>query len=119
MDCESVRSELLAERERVERELQVFEKELSTSLEETSGETPYGQHLAENATASADREMNLALESSLRDVLRRIDRALGKLEEGSYGVCDGCGGPIGDDRLEAAPYASLCMACKRREERAR
>lgn len=119
MDHETIRQGLQEERAKLERELQAFEKELSSSIEETSGESPYGQHLAENAAASLDREMDLTLESNLREVLHRIDRALLKLDEGSYGVCDACGGPIGEERLEAAPYAVLCMACKRREERSR
>ncbi|NLT35077.1 MAG: hypothetical protein GXX83_04195 [Gaiellales bacterium] len=119
MDHETIRKGLLDERVKLERELLVFEKELSSSVEETSGESPYGQHLAENAAAALDREMDLTLEGNLREVLRRIDRALLKLDDGSYGVCDKCGGPIGEDRLEAAPYAVLCMTCKRREERSR
>lgn len=119
MNYESVREQLLSERSRLERELKVFEQELSSSLEEASGESPYGQHLAENASAALEREMDLTLEENLRDVLARIDRALAKLDEGTYGVCDRCKGEIGKERLEAAPYASLCMRCKRLEERRR
>jgi DnaK suppressor protein len=119
MDYEGVREQLLSERSRLERELKVFQQELESSLEEASGETPYGQHLAENASASLDREMDLTLEENLRDVLAKIDRALAKLDAGTYGVCDRCQGEIGNDRLEAAPYASLCMRCKRLEERSR
>jgi DnaK suppressor protein len=48
----------------------------------------------------------------LTHLIAEIDRALEKLEEGSYEVCDGCGGPIGSERQEALPWATLCVACK-------
>ncbi|NLE73194.1 MAG: TraR/DksA family transcriptional regulator [Actinobacteria bacterium] len=119
MDYEDARKQLLSERARLERELDVFRKELELSLEEASGESPYGQHPAENATAAVDRQMDLTLEENLRFVLARIDHALDKLEAGTYGICDRCHGEIGVDRLEVAPYASLCVRCKQLEERSR
>lgn len=117
MNYEGVREQLLAERARLERELDRTERELASPVEEASGESPYGQHLAENASAVIDREMDLTLEENLREVLSKIDRALEKLAQGTYGLCDRCGAAIGEARLEAAPYATLCMRCKRLEER--
>ncbi len=117
MDYGVVREQLLSERSRLERELKMFRNELSVPLEEVSGETPYGQHLAENTSAVVEREMDLTLEENLRDVIAKIDHALTKLDEGTYGVCDRCKGEIGEDRLQAAPYASLCVRCKQIEER--
>ena len=52
-----------------------------------------------------------------RDAIEQIDRALGHIDDGSYGVCDSCGNPIGKNRLMAVPHATLCMSCKQREER--
>ncbi len=108
---------LLAERERVLTEIAELDAELSKSLEETSGESPYDQHMAETAAATLDREIDLTLQENARATLSKIERALHKLEEGSYGRCDKCGKPIGEGRLEVAPYASLCVDCKRLEER--
>jgi DnaK suppressor protein len=50
-------------------------------------------------------------------VLQEIDEALERIEAGTYGVCAVCGEPIPDERLEAVPYATLCIADKRRQER--
>ncbi len=117
MDTDKIKAQLLEERDRLERELEMSEAELSEPLEEMSGESPYGQHLAENASGSIDRELDLMREPALRAALERIDRALEKIAAGDYGRCDRCGRDIGDERLEVAPYANLCMDCKRREER--
>lgn len=119
MDYDGVREQLLAERARLERELTLTQKELTSPLQDASGESPFGQHLAENASAAIDRELDLTLEENLRKMLAKIDRALQKLDEGSYGICDRCKEPIGRERLEVAPYATLCMRCKKLEERSR
>ena len=85
------------------------------------------QHLHEEATACADpndrasQEEEFAVELRARDrerkLIRKIDEALGQLEEGSYGYCEACGEPIGVRRLEARPTATLCIDCKELEER--
>jgi DnaK suppressor protein len=50
---------------------------------------------------------------SLRDTLQDVEQALERMEAGTYGLCERCGQPIGDERLEALPAARLCMTCKR------
>lgn len=117
MDRTEVRRRLLEERAHWEKEVQALEEELSESLGEASDESPYDQHLAETAAVTLDREIDLTLEENARAALAQIERALQKLEEGSYGRCDTCGGEIGGGRLEVAPYATLCVDCKRLEER--
>lgn len=119
MDLDKVKAELLEERARLDRELEVSEAELSESLPEVSGESPYGQHPAEDASGSMEREMDLLREPNLRAALSRIDRALEKIAAGEYGRCDRCGVEIGEQRLLAAPYANVCMDCRRLEERTR
>ena len=118
-DNKALRERLLAERERVQNEISELDADLSKSLEETSGESPYDQHMAETAAATLDREIDLTLQENARGALAKIDRALHKLDEGTYGLCDKCGKAIGKGRLEIAPYATLCVDCKRLEERAR
>jgi RNA polymerase-binding transcription factor DksA len=73
--------------------------------------SPFGKR-EEEATESFELEKRLALEQQLRDHLAEVEHALRKLDEGTYGLCDGCGQPIAPDRLEALPQASLCVNCK-------
>lgn len=119
MDREALTRRLLEERERLAQEIAGLDADLAESLEESSEESPYDQHMAETAAVTLDREIDLTLQGSARSALSQIDRALAKLENGSYGLCDVCHKPIGEGRLEIAPYATLCVDCKRRDERAR
>ena len=64
-----------------------------------------------------EREHELALTDNARDLLAQAERALARIDEGSYGSCESCGEPIGKARLQAFPRAVLCVACKQREER--
>jgi DnaK suppressor protein len=76
-------------------------------------------HIPEEAeAASHDLSTNLSIHLHERDrmVLFQIDRALGKLEDGTYGQCEGCGESIGFGRLRASPFATLCVACKEEQE---
>jgi len=79
----------------------------------------YGNHLADDATATYQQEENLAVKQHLNRELQAVDAALRRMREGTYGVCESCGGPIGRERLQALPTATLCMACKTRGERRR
>jgi DnaK suppressor protein len=119
VDRKALKKRLLEERERIGREIAELDADLSESLEDSSEESPYDQHMAETAAVTLDREIDLTLQENARASLVQIDRALHKLEEGSYGHCDKCGKPIGDGRLDIAPFATLCVDCKRLEERNR
>lgn len=69
----------------------------------------------------ASSETNQALQLKLKDrerfLLRKIDKALKKIEEGTYGECESCGDPIGIKRLEARPVTDLCIRCKEEQEK--
>ncbi|OFW68389.1 MAG: hypothetical protein A2Y74_00310 [Actinobacteria bacterium RBG_13_63_9] len=119
MDRKALEERLLGERQRMCREIAELDEGLSKSLEDSSGESPYDQHMAETAAATLDREIDLTLKDNAQAALAQIDRALHKLEDGSYGRCDKCGKPIGGGRLAIAPFATLCVECKRVEERTR
>ena len=119
MDREALQRRLLEERERLQREITELDAELSESLEDSSEESPYDQHMAETAAVTLDREIDLTLEENARATIAQIDRALLKIENGTYGRCDKCGKEIGPERLSVAPFASLCIDCKRLEERSR
>jgi DnaK suppressor protein len=69
---------------------------------------------ADSAHSTAERGKVLALAEHLRDQLRDVEHALGKLDDGTYGTCESCGNPIAPERLEALPYTRLCVTCKQR-----
>jgi DnaK suppressor protein len=71
----------------------------------------------EPETATYERERDLSLLENARDLLDQVDTALAKIASGTYGICESCGKPIEAARLKALPYASLCIVCKREEER--
>ena len=75
------------------------------------------QHLADHASDMVDRELDASLEENAESIVRAIDDALGRLDAGTYGACTRCGDPIPAERLDAVPYATLCVSCKRAEER--
>jgi RNA polymerase-binding transcription factor len=66
----------------------------------------------EGDTLNVERERDLALSAQARASVDEIDRALAKMDAGTYGVCERCGHPIPKARLKALPYAALCVACK-------
>ncbi|WP_026145825.1 TraR/DksA family transcriptional regulator [Nocardioides sp. Iso805N] len=76
-----------------------------------------GQDQADVGATSFERDHELTVVNSERDKLHQIERALGRIADGSYGQCESCGQPIGKMRLMAFPRATLCMTCKTREER--
>ncbi len=74
----------------------------------------YGDKEDENAAEVADFEKNLSLEKTLEISLFNVNKALKKIEEGNYGLCETCGKPIDPKRLEAFPSATACMDCKKK-----
>jgi RNA polymerase-binding transcription factor DksA len=73
--------------------------------------SPFGKR-EEGADEASELEKRLALERRLEESLKEVEHALEKYEAGTYGLCDSCGQPIEQARLEAIPQASLCMKCK-------
>ena len=69
---------------------------------------------ADRSHSTEERSRSIALVENLRTELREVARALGKLDAGGYGTCERCARPIGEDRLEAIPWATLCIDCKRK-----
>ena len=113
MNLERFRELLLDERKRVRNALDYLHHENSGSMEDEAPETG----LADTATVTVDREMDYSLEENTHHVLREIDAALARIDAGTYGICARCGEPIGEERLEAMPYVTLCINDKRLEER--
>ena len=95
--------------------LEAAEAELN-GLMKDSGDGA-GQDQADVGATSFERDHELTVVNSERDKLLQIERALARIENGTYGVCESCGQPVGKMRLMAFPRATLCMTCKTREER--
>ena len=109
-DFELLRKRLEVEQKRLTAEMEQLQAGVSTSEERREG-SPFGKR-EEEATEALELEKRLALENRIREESTRVEHALDKFKEGSYGSCDSCGQPIDPARLEALPQASLCLNCK-------
>jgi DnaK suppressor protein len=107
------RAELMAERasylEQAE-SLRIDAERLAEDME--PGDIQFDEESGEGDTLNVERERDLALSAQARAAVDEVDRALAKMDAGTYGVCERCGQPIPKARLKALPYASLCVACK-------
>ena len=86
------------------------------ALQRDSGEGA-GDDQADAGTKTFEREHEMSLAANSRDLLSQVERALQRLDDNTYPVCESCGNPIGKARLQAFPRATLCVSCKQREER--
>ena len=86
------------------------------SLESTGEEI---QDIADQASSAYTKEFLLSIGDTERRMLRQVDEALYKIRQETYGLCEVCGEVIGERRLEALPFAKLCIACQEEEERAK
>lgn len=110
---------LLQKREELQGDItHISEETLKKSQKDASGDiSGYTFHMADVATDNYDREFSLGLASKERGVLYEINYALGKLQEGNFGLCESCKKPINQVRLKAVPYATLCLKCQQSKEK--
>ncbi len=104
IDPKKIRTKLEKERKRLHDELEQLQTKIESAEVRREG-SPFGKR-EEEATESFE------LEKQVRSNLNEIEHALDKYNKGTYGLCDICGQPIDPDRLEAVPYANLCLSCK-------
>jgi RNA polymerase-binding protein DksA len=116
IDTGQFRDALLDERRRVEHALATLRDEHPGSLDDEVEEVANDNHLAETATATLGREIDYTLGDNAEQVISSIDAALARIEKGTFGDCTSCGTEIPQARLEAYPWASLCIDCKRKAE---
>jgi RNA polymerase-binding protein DksA len=109
---------LLAEKERIESQMRRVEgQDEAESQDDAVGElSHYDDNMADAATETFERGKDLAIEESLKLLLEQVDAALEKIDHGTYGLCDRCHKPIAPGRVEALPYATLCIECAERLE---
>jgi len=118
VDTSRFREALLEERGRVMAAIQNLHDDHPGSISDETGEDAvFDNHLADTATETYDRELDYTLEENSGHVMSEIEAALQRIEAGTYGICTNCGKQIPEERLEALPWATLCIDCQRQRER--
>ena len=111
----TVRAELEADVVRLQSEISVAEVDLAGLMRDVGDGA--GDDPADAGTATFEREQEISLANNAREVFEQSARALARLVDGIYGICESCGNPIGKNRLLAFPRATLCLTCKSKQER--
>jgi RNA polymerase-binding protein DksA len=114
-EVDEVISDLNDDRARVVRTLAAQEEDLAGLMRDAGDGAGHDQ--ADMGATSFERDQELTLLNNEREKLAQIDRALARIADGTYGICESCGNPIGKGRSMAFPRATLCLTCKQREER--
>jgi DnaK suppressor protein len=112
LDLDAVRHELDARAERTRERLAVL-----AARPERGSALGFGKRIGDGTTEAVSRLTEIGVGESLERALNRRQRALAKLDEGTYGTCDACGQPIAGRRLAAMPDSVLCLACASAERR--
>ena len=107
IDTNRFREALTQERQRIQAALDNLHEENPGSID---------NHLADTATVTYDRELDYTLEENAEHMLSDIDSALRRIDDGTYGKCTNCSKVIAAERLEARPWATLCIDCQRSRE---
>jgi len=112
------KEQLLALRRRLRGDVsQLAEAALKKSRSEANGDlSSMPIHMADIGSDNFEQEFTLSLMESEGDTLAQIENSLERIEEGTYGLCEECGGKIPKARLNAIPYATLCVSCAQRQE---
>ena len=110
-----LRGELEGDVVHLQEEIRSAEQEIVGLLRD--GGDGAGNDQADVGSTTLERDHEMSLANNARDMLDQSQRALAKIDDGTYGVCESCGNAIGKGRLQAFPRATLCVSCKEREER--
>ncbi|RZU37957.1 TraR/DksA family transcriptional regulator [Streptomyces sp. BK022] len=109
------RAELAAEADRLRTEISTSEASLVGMMRDSADGA--GDDEADTGSKNITREHELALAANAREMLSQTERALERMDAGTYGLCENCGNPIGKARMQAFPRATLCVECKQKQER--
>ncbi len=114
-ELKEVRATLEQDRERLITEIAATEEEISHLLRE--GGEGAGNDQADVGSNTFERDHEMSMAKNSRENLELVEGAIARIDKGTYGVCESCGGPIAKLRLQAFPRATLCLQCKQRQER--
>jgi RNA polymerase-binding protein DksA len=112
VEADAARELLRGERDRLEHVRGTFEEEHlhdESEDESTSTLSHLHQHPADVASDTFEREKDLSILDQIEAEIADVERALARLDDGTYGTCQACGSPIGDERLEAVPATRFCV----------
>ena len=114
-ELKKVRQQLQSDIDGLTADINEAESAIAERLSDAVGDA--GDDTADAGAKTFQREHELALTQNARELLAASARALARIDDGTFGVCESCGQPIGKARLQAFPRATLCVTCKQREER--
>jgi DnaK suppressor protein len=118
MNKATARKRLEEERTRLQGIRDGLQREQEAATSDTGGElSSFDQHPGDSGTETFELEKNVSLLEQVEDELAEIEAAFGRLERGTYGTCQACGRPIGDERLEAMPATRFCVEDQAKAER--
>lgn len=120
-ELEGYKANLIELREKYLKEKKIMEEGyLHDSQREASGDlSAYSIHMADVAADSYERDRSAGLSNNINNILYEIEDALFRIEKGVYGLCEVCHKQISFERLQAVPYARMCIDCKRMREKPR
>jgi RNA polymerase-binding transcription factor DksA len=118
-DLQAYRRRLEAELDELRGQQADLEESTGASLADATGEVGFDEEFADTGSFTFERERDLSLVDNARDLIDKVEHALGRIDAGSFGRCEGCGAAIEAERLDALPYATLCLADAHRRVRPR
>jgi DnaK suppressor protein len=118
-DLQAYRRRLEAELAELNSQRAELEESTGASLADATGEVGFDEEFADAGSFTFQRERDLSLVGNARDLIDKVEDALARIEAGGFGRCEACGGPIEAERLDALPYATVCLGDARRRVRPR
>ena len=120
LNLADIRKQLLALREQLERDIEVKEEQVAEYGDDLVPDRGgISNHMADDANETSDQETMLGIQAGAQRQLEQVNRALSRLDDGTYGTCANCGKPINPARLEAHPSSTLCMDCQQLDDNGR
>ena len=117
MNLEYYKKQLESLKSRLEKQMESLSKRGSEPLKNSIGElSGYDNHPADLGAETFERAKDLGLKDNSKVLLMKVNHALDRISEGTYGICENCGKPISEERLKALPYTTLCIDCKKSAE---
>lgn len=117
MQTQALRRQLLEEKRQLLAQIDLFDQEMQEAMRESIQELSfYDNHPADMGSELFEREKDFTLRDTAKTRVIEIDKALARMDAGTYGFCVSCGAPIPEERLQALPEVAQCISCKKKEE---
>ena len=108
----AMRTALEERKSEIERDVGSMDAEIRSFGEELGEVGGVGNHMAEDGSDMMEAERLATINDDMRDILAQVNGALERMDSGGFGICQRCGNPIGEERLEAFPYVRFCIECQ-------